>query len=136
MTQPLNINQIIETCAHITKSKGFDVSHTGTQVALFTTEIAEALEHVTPTGDDVTDNFIASIIQLCNNYEAYRKHAESHSDTSQVTDQEKFLEELADILIRIFSYVGGNGLSSPFLDQLFKKIQYNDTRPEKHGKAF
>ncbi len=135
---PLHIANLIDGCAATTKSKGFDVTQVGTQVALFVTEIAEALEHVTPTGDGMTDAFIQMVRRASDNYEEYRKHSKNlaHGDASAIRDQEHFLEELSDITIRIFSFVGGNDLKAPFIVELTSKMQYNATRPEKHGKAF
>lgn len=133
---PYHIAALIKACAETTKNKGFDVTQVGTQVALFTTEIGEALELVTPTGDQVTDAFIASIREASENYEAYRKHAKEHQDHSEIIDVYPFLEELADIAIRIFSFVGGNGYDDTFIYALVEKMAYNATRPEKHGKGF
>jgi len=133
---PYHIESLIQTCAETTMSKGFNVSQFGTQVALFTTEVAEALEHVTPTGDTVTDAFIATIRKTSENFEAYRKHAKDHHDESSITKLQPFLEELADIIIRIFSFVGGNEYTNAFILALTEKMACNATRPEKHGKGF
>ena len=43
-------------------------------------------------------------------------------------------EELADCLIRIFDYCGGKGLDLE--TALQKKMEYNKSRPYKHGKGF
>lgn len=135
---PYHIEALIQNCAANTKSKGFDVSQNGTQVALFVTEIGEALEHVTPTGDSMTDAFIQMIRRTSENYEQYRKQSRGnpHVDESRILNQEQFLEEIADIVIRIFSFVGGNGYTNAFIYQLVEKMAYNATRPEKHGKGF
>jgi len=137
MTNSLHISNLIRNCAETTKSKGFDVSQVGTQVALFATEVAEALELVSATGDQVTDGYIDTIRKASTNFEAYRKHAKGiHADASEIVDLEAFLEELADILIRIFSFAGGNGYDELFVAALKNKMTRNQSRPEKHGKNF
>ncbi|MCM8796115.1 MAG: hypothetical protein NC928_05485 [Candidatus Omnitrophica bacterium] len=49
-------------------------------------------------------------------------------------DREAIAEELADCCIRIFDYCGARGID---LERaLLKKINYNKTRPYRHGKKF
>jgi len=43
-------------------------------------------------------------------------------------------EELADCCIRIFDYCGAKGIDLE--KTLLKKIEYNKTRPYRHGKKF
>jgi len=138
LDHPLHIANLIDSCAATTKSKGFDVTQVGTQVALFVTEIAEALEHVTPTEDGMTDAFIQMVRRASDNYEEYRKHSLTlvHKDTSAINNQEHFLEEISDIIIRIFSFIGGNDLKEALIIELTSKMHRNTTRPEKHGKGF
>src|SRR6266567_3173077 len=114
-----DVRLLIKTCVVITKNKGFDVSQHGTQLALNVTEIAEAMEHVTATGDEAIDNLMAKVGFLSENLEAYRKHAKNHVDTSKVKDLDALLEERADDVIRHFSYVGGNGYMEKFLYLMF-----------------
>ena len=137
MTNSLHISNLIRNCAETTKSKGFDVSQVGTQVALFVTEVSEALELVSSTGDPVTDGYIEKIRRASTNFEAYRKHAKGvHADNSEIANLKEFLEELADTVIRIFSFVGGNGYADLFITELEHKMTRNQSRPEKHGKNF
>ena len=89
MTNSLHISNLIRNCAETTKSKGFDVSQLGTQVALFVTEVSEAMELVSPTSDPVTDGYIDTIRKASTNFEAYRKHAKGiHADASEIVDLE------------------------------------------------
>ncbi|MBI4707487.1 MAG: hypothetical protein HY761_06145 [Candidatus Omnitrophica bacterium] len=64
-----------------------------------------------------------------------------HSELSEALEAmrnrgktEEVAEELADCLIRIFDYCGARKIN---LEQaLLKKIEYNKTRPYRHGKKF
>ena len=135
-----DINQLIQTCAEITKSKGFDTTQHATQVALIATEVVEALECVTTTNDAGTRDFISSLIEICGNYETYRKAIRKpehpYCDVSRILDQKHLDEELADIIIRVFSYAGGNGRGEQLVHALITKIETNRQRAHRHGKAF
>ena len=48
--------------------------------------------------------------------------------------KDKIAEELADCCIRIFDYCGARGINLE--EALLKKIEYNKTRPYRHGKRF
>ena len=62
--------------------------------------------------------------ELSEALEAMRNHAKS----------EDVAEELADCCIRIFDYCGARGVDLE--KALLKKIEYNKTRPYRHGKKF
>jgi len=132
-----DLRTIIEQCAETTKAKGFDLTQHGTQLALMVTEIGEAAECVSNTGDAETDHLLWEIGGACDDYEFYRQcKTVPHADISKITDYAAFLEELADIQIRLCSYVGGNGFTEQFLEALRAKMEKNRLRPMKHGKAF
>lgn len=133
-----DLKHLIHTCAYITKSKGFDVSMHATMIAQMSGEVAEALEHVTLSGDPMTDLFIHKLTGACNDFEAYRRGTTSgvYCDTSQVKDLDKLLSELSDKVLRVFSYVGGNGWGDQFVASLLNKMQENSERPALHGKGF
>ncbi len=64
-----------------------------------------------------------------------------HSELSEALEamrnhqgQEAIAEELADCCIRIFDYCGARKIDLE--DALEKKIEYNKTRPYRHGKKF
>ena len=131
------LRDLIDQCAETTKAKGFDVTQHGTQLALMATEIGEALEVLTDTGDATTDYFLHKVIDYSRVFEQYRKKkTKLHIDNSAIIDPGAFLEELADIQIRLCSYIGGNGLTDQFMEELQEKIEKNKNRPMKHGKAF
>ena len=62
--------------------------------------------------------------ELSEALEALRNHAGS----------EALAEELADCCIRIFDYCGSRKIDLE--NSLLKKIEYNKTRPYRHGKKF
>ena len=64
-----------------------------------------------------------------------------HSELSEALEAmrahgpaEAIAEELADCCIRIFDYCGARGIDLE--SALLKKIDYNKTRPYRHGKKF
>ena len=62
--------------------------------------------------------------ELSETLEAMRNHGK----------KEDIAEELADCCIRIFDYCGAKGIDLE--KTLLKKIEYNKTRPYRHGKRF
>ncbi len=64
-----------------------------------------------------------------------------HSELSEALEamrnhgkREDIAEELADCCIRIFDYCGARKID--LKEALLKKIEYNKTRPYRHGKKF
>ncbi len=129
---------LIDRCAEITRSKGFDTSQHATQVALIATEVAEALHEIRPRDGMDTRMLwlIAKICTVCDEIEEHRREVSDYRDASEVKDPARLLEELADVVIRVLSYVGGNGCKAGFLRSLSDKLEKNAARPQKHGKGF
>ena len=103
----MNLKALYKACGDITTSKGFNTSQHATQICLIATEIAEALEHVsTASCGYETKMFIETLRTISDVYEKYRKDETiSHEDNSNLENLNDFLEEIADIQIRIASYV-------------------------------
>ena len=132
----MQIEELIEQCGKITAEKGFDVTQIRTQIALFATEIAELLEHVSSSHNIKTDVFTFDLVAASMKYECYRGEANAYEDKSFIINETAFLEELADLQIRMASFIHGNGLTDDFSQALKAKIEKNKTRPMKHGKGF
>ncbi len=116
------LEHIITTCTDITKAHGFDVTHHRTQLCLMVTEIAEALEHVSSADESNTDDFARYIECLSQGFEHYRALLKGpHTDRSLRLSHAGLMEELADVVIRIASYVGGNGDTADFVKALHAK---------------
>jgi NTP pyrophosphatase (non-canonical NTP hydrolase) len=135
-TAVTNIYNIIQTCAETTKAKGFDMSQHATLISMIGTELAEALEHVTPPGNYEVAKYMVAIRTASQQLQAYRMLANEHEDTSTVTDANRLDEELADIVLRIFSYEGANDRQACFVRALLAKAETNKERPHKHGRGF
>ena len=54
----------------------------------------------------------------------------------RVLEEVHLYEELADIIIRVFSYAGGNGMALQLANSIADKIEKNAARPYLHGKKF
>jgi hypothetical protein len=91
------------------KTKGFEITNKGEAIALMHSELSEALEATRqkePKMDEHCPEFENELIELC------------------------------DCTIRILHYVARFGYNHKFGKALFAKIEYNKTRPHKHGKNF
>ena len=51
-----------------------------------------------------------------------------------IWEKDTFEDELADVAIRLFDLCGSEGIDLEY--QIKKKMEYNETRPKKHGKKF
>lgn len=137
-------NQVIESaiwalaerCGAIATAKGFNVSQHASQIGLIATEVGEALEHVSASGNPATDNYNEHIAQMSLTYERFRRETTGHRDVSVVINEGELYEELADIVIRVMSYAGGNGKADVLAEAIMAKVKKNMSRPERHGKGF
>lgn len=102
------INYLCNASHSVAKDHGWweDNRSIGECIALMHSELSEALEYA-------------------------RKDPRALSDHIDATGIE---EEFADTIIRIFDYCGKNNLNLG--DALVKKMEYNKSRPYKHGKQF
>lgn len=139
----MNVKELIYQCHKITTEKGFNVKAHALQLLLIGTEIGEALECVEAKFDSENGKkhfnkqynlglFLYRYIELMNEIEKYRKN-NNLEDTSTIKDEDHLIEEVCDILIRCFSYLGQFDVDK-VNTILNNKIEYNATRPHKHGK--
>jgi NTP pyrophosphatase (non-canonical NTP hydrolase) len=105
-------------------------------VSLIATEVAEALEHVTPASEYEMRLFQGCIIHQATRVKQFQRTAVMYADDSVVKDTDALLEELADTVIRVLSYVGGNGWAQEFDEILRWKMEVNASRDRLHGKGF
>jgi hypothetical protein len=98
---------------------------------LIASEVAEALD-VRREGeiDPTTEAYLLMFYDLMARFEEFRDYSGcgNHYDTTVVLDDYllAYLEELVDIVIRVFSHVGGNNWTEQFIEVLLNK----------HGKSF
>jgi hypothetical protein len=137
----MDIETLFRDCAEITKSKGFKVSEFATQMLLIASECAEAMECLGISQgakpESVEFEWIKKeFMSLMRRFENYRSTATDHVDNSYVHNLEGYIEEVADIQIRVCSHIGGNFLTDQFTKGLKAKMEKNRKRPHKHGKGF
>jgi len=133
------MKEYIEECTSITKSKGFEPSNTlGLQCVLIASEVAEAMENLNLGIENEKMQATAVVLQdLLAEFEENRKSTDSQDDTRLNHEYtQNFLEELADVCIRVFSLVGDMDLIDEFMDEFELKMQKNRKRQKKHGKKF
>jgi NTP pyrophosphatase (non-canonical NTP hydrolase) len=135
----MTLLQLIEQSAVNALDHGFDVTQHETQLLLVGTEIAEALEHVEPGNNqailEIRETFEHTMFCL----EDFRRQAKDYTDTSAIPTAQhrsEYVEELADIIIRVCSYAGGNGMALDLVLMLEEKTSKNKARPYRHGKGF
>ena len=129
-------------CGKITRSKGFDVSRIVEQCLLFASEVAEALEVVKPIPgtiqteeDSKALGFMVAFVKLMEEFEKFRKNAKQAPNFQvEVVDKDNFEEELADLQIRLLSFVDVNFPN--FEKKVVEKMKVNAERAYKHNKQF
>jgi NTP pyrophosphatase (non-canonical NTP hydrolase) len=127
---------LAQDAARIGSAKGFDHSMHRTQITLVATEIAEALEHVSASKSYGVDLASVKLVQCMEELRQYQRDATDHRDQSRIGNRAKMIEELADVVLRVLTYVGGNGWSQEFAAALLDKNDANRDRPRLHAKAF
>lgn len=130
----MDLKETIQECGETSRDKGFgeSLSNVPGQLLLIATEVAEALEPVLPHDLELNE-YRRRLLVLCAEIENSRKARAWQADWHQLHPP-NILEELADICIRVFSFVEYNGHTEAFLKQLRQKMDYNKTREYRHGK--
>lgn len=129
----MELEQIIDNCAATTLSKGFNVKNYPAQLLLMATEVGEALENVWPKDDELV-GLCAQLVLFSQKVERLRKQREWSDEWEWAKRDENLLEELADIQIRLASFIGGNDMTDDFMKALVEKMKVNRDRPHLHGK--
>ena len=133
-----SMESYIDRCWRVTESKGFrPQEQIGLQLMLIASEVAEAMQE---TSVEISDSNLEShtvIFQdILEEFESKRKQVGYIQDNTKIINRDNLLEELADVCIRVFSFVGAMELSQEFIEGLNKKIEKNKKRPVLHGKGF
>jgi hypothetical protein len=125
--------ELTATCAEITRSKGFNTSNYPAQLLLMVTELGEALENFWTIDDPTLQHLVAVVTQVSATIEAER-HQRCWAAGYTLKTDHNLLEELADLEIRLRSFIGANGLTDAYQAALERKIETNRARPHLHGK--
>lgn len=126
----MRIKEIAEEIHEINKSKGFwdnkKTKNVGEMLMLVTSELAEALE---ADRDNHKADREAYSWGLSDEWYEGRDKAnfEKHIKNS-------FEDEIADAVIRLFDISEGLGIDLEW--HIREKVNYNKSRPHKHGKAY
>ena len=109
-----DLNALAKECYEIAKSKGFysPAPTLDQRFMLIVTELAEAYEE----------------------HRDGRKVTEIYFNPDKPNKPEGIPIELADAIIRILDFCGHSGIDIVSAIQI--KMEYNKTRPHKHGRAF
>lgn len=116
VTDPVTLNDWSDIAFHDASKKGFHDGRTeiGTLLMLIVSELGEALEA------DRKD------------MHTKRKVSDLEEFASEIKDT--FEDEIADTIIRLFDLCGYLDIDIEY--HVRKKMEYNRTRPEKHGKRY
>jgi len=115
-----DLNKLSQDIHKIQVDKGFfdKPRETGTLLMLITSELAECLESDRKNKHSILDNI--------NNEDFIKSFEENVKDT--------FEDELADVFIRLFDFIGYYNVDIEKHVEL--KMKYNLTRPYKNGKNY
>lgn len=121
-----NLNELAKQCHERAKAKGFwdKPIETGTLLMLIVSELAEALEADRKNKHADVKQFEYEMTRVPHDYEPAFK----------VYIKDTFEDEIADVFIRLLDFVGQRNIDIEKHIEL--KMQYNQTRDYKHGKAY
>jgi len=114
----MTIKQLQVICHQLATDKGFweGDRNMGELLMLIVSELGEALEALRK--DKRQDNYFTYLGDKC----------------EYVWKKDTFEDELADVAIRLFDLAEAEGVNLTW--QIEQKLEYNKTRPPKHGKLF
>lgn len=124
---------LTQECAETTLSKGFNVKNGPAQVLLLAEEVGEALENFEEIEDPALKGLVDLVVQLGRAISTARAER-TWADGFKLRPGHNLFEELADVEIRLRSFVGGNGLVAHYREALWAKMDRNKARPHLHGK--
>ena len=124
----MNIKEIQREIHQVNIEKGFweDRKNVGEVLMLIVSELGEALEAHRKSRKALVELFDAKAID--------RTDAEDYQADFEQCIKDTFEDEIADTVIRIFDMCEGFGIDLERHIEL--KLEYNRTRPYKHGKKY
>ena len=124
----MNIKEIQREIHQVNVEKGFweDRKNVGEVLMLIVSELGEALEAHRKSRKALVELFDAKAID--------RTDAEDYQADFEQCIKDTFEDEIADTVIRIFDMCEGFGIDLERHIEL--KLEYNRTRPYKHGKKY
>jgi hypothetical protein len=131
-----SLKNLIERAKRTAEDKGFVLTDNIKQLLLIANEVWESFEFVMWDREEVDSGLLEILHDFCDN-QLYLKTLRKSKDLvehSEIRNREKFTEELADIVIRVFSYAGGNNLDLE--KAILEKMDKNEKREQLHGNKF
>ena len=123
----VHINELCKKCHLAAIDAGFweeeDVVEIGNEKVI-------SLKKIIPR--NVSELLMLIVTELGEACEALRKN--NIQEPNEKWRKDTFSDELADVAIRLFDLCGAKNIDLEW--QIKKKMEYNLTRPKKHGKAF
>ena len=136
-----NLNDLAKHCHNEAKQKGwYDKERPVTELLMLTVcEISEAVEadrkqkHCEVSQDDFK-RLVKNYMEQMEYSGVEAKPITVENSVFQNHIKDTFQDEIADTMIRLLDLVGYMDIDIDFHIQ--KKLQYNQSRPQKHGKAY
>jgi len=129
-----SINKYCKECAEIAESKGFDLKQAPEQLLLIASEVVECFDNIYVRGDNDVFDALCGLEYVGKKLEALRNSENYKKSKFEICPTNNLPEELADIVIRCFSFAGGNGID--LQKAIDEKIEINRSREHLHGKKF
>jgi len=118
----MTIKELQISCHKIAKEKGFWND----------TEVDAGNGYNTSIPCNIPEKLMLIVTELSEACEALRNN--NKQDVSKNWRKDTFEDELADVAIRLFDLAEAEGINLTY--QIEQKLNYNKSRPPKHGKLF